>query len=118
MQDQLTGNSDETSAVGDYETTLNAASPSEVKKLGDGLDTLFASAAGAPWYDTTTDNRDADEILSGAIARSDPRVVYLIVTPSTSNPHNGTFDTQVQGFAPVYLESYDDGGGKDDTFSV
>ena len=34
------------------------------------------------------------------------RVVYLIITPSTSNPSNGTYNTQVQGFVPVYIEDY------------
>lgn len=110
MENQLTGSDKETVKLGDSETTLNAAGPSETGKLGGGLDTLFSRAAGAPWYDSPTDNTGADEVLSGAEARTNPRVVYLIVTPSTTSPNNGTFDTPVQGFVPVYIESYDNGG--------
>jgi hypothetical protein len=106
MQDQLTGDEVQTSALGDYETTLNAAQPSERKKLEDGLQTLFDRSAGAPWNDADDTGARYNDILSGASSRNNPRVVYLIVTPSTSSPHNGTYDTQVQGFVPVYIESY------------
>ncbi|HEY0074450.1 MAG TPA: Tad domain-containing protein [Abditibacteriaceae bacterium] len=106
MQDQLTGARIETSAIGDYETTLNAAQSSEKKKLEDGLQILFDRSEAAPWNDSDDAGTKYNDILSGASPRNNPRVVYLIVTPSTTNPSNGTFNTQVQGFAPVYIESY------------
>ena len=106
MRDQLNGSMAQTSAIGDYETTLNAASGSEQRKLHDGLDTLFERSEAAPWNDSGDTGTKYSDILSGASPRNNPRVVYLIVTPSTSNPNNGTYDTQVQGFAPVYIESY------------
>jgi Flp pilus assembly protein TadG len=117
MQDQLTGDEVEYSSLGDYETTLNAAQASEKKKLKDGLDTLFERSEAAPWNDAGSGSSGTkySQILAGTSPRDNPRVVYLIVTPSTSNPKNGTFDTQVQGFAPVYIESYYDatvGSGK------
>lgn len=115
MQNQLTGAELQTVNLGDYETTLNAASHSQSGKLSGGLDTLFSQAAGAPWYDSPTDNIGADQVLSGAQASTNPRVVYLIVTPSTSSPSNGTFDTPVQGFVPVYIESYNDNGSNGNT---
>lgn len=108
MQDQLTGDEAETSSIGDYETTLNAAQASEKKKLKDGLQTLFDQSAQAPWNDSDGTGSKYNDILSGASPRNNPRVVYLIVTPSTTDPKNGTFDTQVQGYAPVYIESYYD----------
>ena len=108
MQDQLTGDETEISSIGDSETTLNAASVSQRKKLKDGLDILFDRSESAPWNDN--DAGDAGDqylnLLNGTGPRNNPRVVYLIVTPSTGSPQNGTFDTQVQGFVPVYLESY------------
>jgi hypothetical protein len=108
MRDQLNGSEIQVSSVGDLETTLNAATGSESRKLADGLDTLFEDAAGAPWYDngsTTTYNN----IVAGTSPRTNPRVVHLIVTPSTSNPNNGTYNTEIKAFVPVYIESYNDG---------
>ncbi len=109
MQSQLAGDTNVTSTVGDYETTLNADTTAQIQKLTGGLDTLFSRAAGAPWYDTASDNINAAQILSGSEPSSNPRVVYIIVTPSTTSPNNGTFNTQVQGFVPVYLDSYSGG---------
>lgn len=106
MQDQLTGAATEYSSIGDYETTLNASQASEKKKLEDGLQALFGRSAGAPWNDSSSTGTQYNNILSGASPRDNPRVVYLIVTPSTSNVSNGTFDTQVQGYAPVYIEGF------------
>ena len=48
MQDQLTGAQNESVSIGDLETTLNAASPSERGKLSGGLDTLFSRASQPP----------------------------------------------------------------------
>ena len=54
----------------------------------------------------------ANAISSGTGSRLNPRVVYLVVTNSTSSPHNGTYDTPILGFVPVYLEDYADNGSK------
>lgn len=108
MQDQLTGAETQIASIGDYETTLNAAQASEKKKLEDGLDILFDRSAQPPWNDGDSDNPGIkfNNILNGTAPRNNPRVVYVIVTPSTSNPSNGTYNTQVQGFVPVYIEDY------------
>lgn len=115
MLDQLTGASDEISHLGDFETTLDASNSATSNKLEDGLQTLFDRSAAAPWNDSNSTGVRYGNILSGASPRSNPRVVNLIVTPSTSNPHNGTYDTEVKGFAPVYIESYYD-QGSDSTY--
>jgi len=108
MENQLVGTESETVNLGDQETTLNASSQGQLNHLTSGLDTLFSQAAGAPWYD----NQNANNVLNGTTPPSDPRVVYLIITPSTSAPTNGTFNTPVQGFAPVYINSYSTPNGK------
>lgn len=109
MQRQLTGEVTEYVAIGDYETTLNSALASEKRKLTDGLDEIFRQSAAAPWYDAGSGQAGVRyfNILNGTSLRSNPRVVYLIVTPGTTSSSNGTFNTQVQGLAPVYLESYE-----------
>jgi len=112
MQDQLTGQELQLSSIGDFETTLNAASPSERGKLSSGLDTLFTAASQAPYNDPFALGNMANAIINGTASRLNPRVVYLIVTPSTSAPNNGTFDTQILGFVPVYIEDYEDNGSK------
>ena len=106
MQDQLTGAAVEYSSIGDYETTLNAAQSSEKKKLEDGLQILFDRSAAAPWNDSDDVGNKYSQILNGTSPMDNPRIVYLIVTPSTTNPSNGTYNTQVQGFVPVYIEDY------------
>jgi hypothetical protein len=95
------------------ETTLNAENSSTSNKLLNGLQTLFDRSAAAPWNDSTTTGARYNDILSGASPRSNPRVVNLIITPKTTNPSNGTYDTQVKGFVPVYLESYYDRGANE-----
>ncbi len=106
MQDQLTGAENESTAIGDYETTLNAAQPSERKKLTDGLDELFGESEGPPWNDNSNTGTEYNDILNGTSPRDNPRVVYIIVTPSTTEASNGTYDTQIQAYVPVYIESY------------
>ena len=108
MMDELTGADVEVSSIGDAETTLNAAQPSEQIKFERGLDTLLDRSAVAPWNDGDHSGVGSkyDEILAGTSPRDNPRVMYLIVTPSTANPSNGTFNTEVQGYAPVYVTSY------------
>lgn len=109
MQDQLTGDDVEKAQIGDFDTTLNASLNSEGPKLSDGLDTLFDHSAAAPWNDSDSEAAGIryNEILAGTSPRSNPRVIQLIVTPSTSSPKNGTFNTEIQGFAPVYIEDWD-----------
>ncbi len=108
MQDQLTADEIQQVNLNEYQTTLNAAQPSEQNHLTSGLDDLFDQSAQSPWNDTNHGNSGSlyDEIVAGTASRDNPRVAYIIITPSTSNPDNGTFNTQVQGFVPVYIESY------------
>ncbi len=108
MQNQLTGDEIRDASLGDYDTTLNAAQPSEQNHFASGLDDLFDQSSVAPWNDNnhTHDGQLYDEILAGTSPRDNPRVVYLIITPATFNASNGTYNTQIQGFAPVYIESY------------
>ena len=106
MQNQLKGTDKETVNLLDWETTLNASNSSETKKLTDGLDAIFEESKKAPWNDSGDAGIRYNDILSGASPRNNPRVVFIIVTPSTSDSNNGTYNTQVQGFVPVYLEDY------------
>ena len=108
MQDQLTGSSVDTSSIGDFETTLNSAQPSERNKFEDGLDILFDRSAAAPWNDSnhTGTGIRYNATLAGTRPRDNPRVMYMIITPSTTITTNGTYDTQVQGYAPVYVMNY------------
>jgi hypothetical protein len=111
MQRQITGEDAQTVSINDFETTLNAAKASQTKKVVDGVETLFDEAENAPYNDNGNTNDSElgsayyQSLLSGAGSRSNPRVVQLIVTPSTTEANNGTYDTQVQAFAPVYLEA-------------
>ena len=108
MQDQLTGQGIQEADLGDYDTTLNAAQPSAQNHFTGGLSDLLDQSAGAPWSDSDNSGSGVryNEILNGSSPRNNPRVVYLIVTPATYEPTNGTFDTQIQGFAPVYIDTY------------
>lgn len=109
MQNQLTGEEIRDANLGDFDTTLNAAQPSEQNHFTNGLDELFDRSQNAPWYDNdhAHDGFRYNDILNGTSPRDNPRVVYLIITPGTYEPSNGTFDTQIQGFAPVYIENYE-----------
>jgi len=115
---QLTG--DETAAalssIGDVETTLNASDSSQGSRLADAFSTIFGRAAGAPWNDgTATPIINAvgirlPDLLSGTSPldsrdRPNPRVMSLIVTPAPiAAPVNGSWDTPVEGYAPVYVK--------------
>jgi Flp pilus assembly protein TadG len=123
MERQITGDDVQIVNLYDYETTLNAANPATTGKMTDGIETLFDDAKKPPYNDNgNTDNGNGNNgngngnnsdpgsayfqsILAGVGSRENPRVVQLIVTPSTTEAHNGTYDTQVQAFAPVYLEA-------------
>ena len=109
MQNQLTGQEIRDAELGDLDTTLNAADPSAQNHFERGLDDIFDQSAVAPWNDNdhTQDGVRYNEILNGTSPRDNPRVMYLIITPGTYQPSNGTFDTQIQGFVPVYVESYE-----------
>ncbi len=119
MLSQLIGDDQETASIGDYETTLNSSLNSEGKKLTDGLDTLMDRAEETPWFDngpnlpSSPSNTDSytpspayTSLANGTMSYENPRVLNIIITPSTTSPKNGTFDTEIQGFVPVYLEGY------------
>lgn len=109
LQNQLAGLEIREASLGDFDNTLNADQPAARNHFTRGLDDLFDQSQNAPWNDNdhTHDGIRYNEILNGTSPRDNPRVGYLIITPGTFSPTNGTFNTQVQGFAPVYFESYD-----------
>ncbi len=115
MKDQLTGDETQVSSIGDLETTLNASNNATSKKFGDGLSDLMNESRSAPWYDADGAGIRYNDIVSGVGLRSNPRVINLIVTPGTITTNNGTYNTQVQGYAPVYVENYSD-QGSDSTY--
>lgn len=109
---ELTGDDIETSTIGDLETTLDSNLNAEAPNLQDGIGALFQRAAQAPWNDpaggvSSTDwqtvGDQANNIVAGTGRRDNPRVIDMIVTPSTSVTNQGTFNTQVVDFAPVYV---------------
>jgi Flp pilus assembly protein TadG len=129
--DQLIGQDVETTYVNNgaecnvapltCENTLNAAQPATSKKLEDGLNVLFDRASGAPWNDGN--GGKALDAQKGTLDFSSPRVVSLLVTQGTEVPNNGTFDTPVLGYAPVYLQSIEErtsggNGKKSETYYV
>lgn len=119
MLRQLIDESHEKASIGDLETTLNASLSSERKKLTDGLDILMNRAKGTPWFDngpnfpsspSKTDSYAPSpaytSLVNGTMSYDNPRVLNIIITESTSEPTNGTFNTEIQGFAPVYVEGH------------
>lgn len=108
MLDQAAGTELQTSHIGDYETALNAELDSEARKLQQGANSLFAKSALSPWYDSSTVGVRYNDIVAGTSPRDNPRVVNFIITPSTTISNGGgSFNTEVQGFVQVYLESVD-----------
>lgn len=103
------------SGIGDYETTLNASDSSQGSKLSDAFTILFQRAASLPWNDATSDPMinavgiRYPDILGGnsvlnANGQPNPRLVSLVITSApTSAPVNGSWNTQIQGYAPVYV---------------
>lgn len=108
MQDQLTGDEVEEAKLGDLETTLDAALNSEGPKLQDAVNTLITKAKSAPWNDNANLAAQNAQAATGNIGRDNPRVINLIVTPATSDSKNGTFNTEIQGFAPVYIQGIEE----------
>ena len=99
MQNQLQWGStfNEQTIVGGTETTLNAASGSQDKKFGDGMESRFNAANSSAYgYDNGT--------KFTSIPPGSPRVMYLILTPE-SQPVNGNNNALVKGFVPVYVEA-------------
>lgn len=119
MENQLTGAAQEMVSIGDFERTLNAATVAQRKKFTDGLDTLMNRAKGSPWFDngpTLPSNPGGSDtyqpsaaysaLVNGTMSYDNPRVLNIIITPSTERANNGLFNTEVQGFVPVYIEGY------------
>lgn len=113
MQSQLEGTEIVPVSIGTFQTTLNAADNSQRNKLDGGLDTIFDRAAASPWSDNGSDSYNGNQtsayqkILAGTMSRDNPRVLTIIITPSTTIPSNGTYNTEIQAFVQVYVESLD-----------
>jgi Flp pilus assembly protein TadG len=112
MMRQLIGDVQDMAKLGDAETTIVPGSLEA--KFKEGAATLFQRASQAPWHDASASpminavgNR-FNEILAGTAPRDNPRLMHLIIFPNTTNTGNGTYNTEVQGFAPVYLEAVRD----------
>lgn len=106
------------SSIGDYETTLNSAAGSQEGFLSNAFANIFQRATLAPWFDTN------DGVILNAIgvrypnilagnsprdgnSKPNPRIMNLIVTPTPGTmPLNGTWNTQIQGYAPVYVRRF------------
>jgi hypothetical protein len=124
MQDQLLGFDTESATLNSYQTTLNASHSSQYNHSFDGVNQLLTKAAGAPWYDngSSTDKSSGltwyQEMQQGLTDYSDPRVIYIIVTPRTEMSSNGTYNTQLQAFVPIYIDSLTSTGQGDATSTV
>lgn len=124
MQDQLVGNDTESITLNSYQTTLNASHSSQYNHSLDGVNQLITRAATAPWYDTGSGTVKSSgltwyqEMQQGLANYSDPRVIYIIVTPRTVISSNGTYNTQLQAFVPIYIESLSSTGQGDNTSTV
>ncbi len=104
------------SSIGDYETTLNASDSSQGARLGEAFSTIFQRATAAPWGDATAspildaDGTQYPRVLSGtspldSLNKPNPRVMSLVITPAPLDaPLNGSWNTQIQGYAPVYVK--------------
>jgi hypothetical protein len=107
-----------------YQTTLNASHSSQYNHSLDGVNQLITRAATAPWYDTGSGTVKSSgltwyqEMQQGLANYSDPRVIYIIVTPRTVISSNGTYNTQLQAFVPIYIESLSSTGQGDNTSTV
>ncbi|HEX8550697.1 MAG TPA: pilus assembly protein TadG-related protein [Abditibacteriaceae bacterium] len=99
MQDQLQWGStfNEIITINKQVQTLNAAMPSEIKHMGDGLQTRLDAANRAPYFDNGTRFTD--------IPAGSPRVMHFIVTPEQP-AINGNNNAPVKGFVPVYVEAF------------
>lgn len=128
MLNQLIGTDQEVAAIGDFETTLNASLASEGPKLMEGIDILIERAKLSPWFDngpdlpsTLSENDSYNPspaylaLVNGTMSYDNPRVLNIIITPKTTDPKNGTFNTEIQGFVPVYVEGYYETTNTDDS---
>jgi hypothetical protein len=115
--DQLIGQDVETTYVntGDCatnplacENTLNASTSATHQKLEAGIATLTELSARAPWGDRASSTIGGDQALSaqqGTALLDNPRIINLLITDGNNNlPNNGTWDTAVRGYAPVYID--------------
>jgi Flp pilus assembly protein TadG len=112
FMDQLIGVDQEYPEIGQLETTLNSSLVSQENFLRRSLEVIFQRASQEPWRDTWTGDVfnstgiRFDDILAGRSPQTNPRILNLIITNPRATPAPGTFDTEVLGFAPVYLDSY------------
>jgi Flp pilus assembly protein TadG len=112
FMEQLVGNEQEYPEIGQLETTLNSSYVSGGNFMRTGLGTLFQRSSQEPWRDTWTGDTLTstgirfNEILAGTAPPNNPRIINLIITNPRTSPAPGTFDTEIVGFAPVYVESY------------
>lgn len=102
----------------ELETTLDANMTAYSKFFKDGISPLFQQASGIPWNDTApTDPQNpwtavgmkysevlANQSPTDSAGNPNPRVISLIVTTGSTQAINGSFNVQVMGFAPVYLQ--------------
>jgi hypothetical protein len=90
------------------ENTLNAAQSATSKKLEEGIETLTRRSANAPWSDRPSSSTGGDQALKaqqGNALLDNPRIINLLITDGNNNvPNNGTWDTPVRGYAPVYID--------------
>lgn len=104
------------SSLGDYETSLNASDHAQGGFLGGAFETIFQRAAQAPFNDASAtpflnaDGNKYADILAGNSpvdrqGKPNPRIMSLVIVPAPVNaPINGSWEAQVQGYAPVYVK--------------
>jgi Flp pilus assembly protein TadG len=115
MVDQLINPDKEPVQLGQMETTLNASAGTVGSKFQEAMSTMFQRSAAPPWNDTWTGDLFAstgiryNEILLKTARRDNPRVMYFVINPDNVTSSTGSFDTPIQGFAPVYVESFQQG---------
>lgn len=99
----------------DFENTLNGNSYR--KFFEDGIGGMMTKSATSPWNDTPVTGTDWEtigskypSILNGispvdSSGNPNPRIRSFIVNPPpVSPPVNGTYNTQVVGFLPIYIQ--------------
>lgn len=105
--------------LGQFQTTLNASAGAVGSMFQNAMATMFQRSAAAPWNDTWTGDLFTstgiryNEILGKTARRDNPRVMYFVINPDATTANSGTYNTQIQGFAPVYVESFQNGVAPD-----
>ncbi len=105
--------------LGQFQTTLNASAGAVGSMFQNAMATMFQRSAAAPWNDTWTGNLFTstgiryNEIFGKTARRDNPRVMYFVINPDATTANSGTYNTQIQGFAPVYVESFQNGVAPD-----